>query len=511
MTAAASFARHELRLAWRDWLSMMTAGKARRAWIAGTVGIAFLLFLHAVAWKVVAPYANVAFPPDRETLVAVTGSAFLAWTVMISQAMESVTRAFYSRADLDLLLSSPAPTSRIFALRIAAIALTTSALALFLIGPFINMLAFAGSARWLAAYGVLLSMAATATALAIGLTVLLFRALGAKRTRLVAQVVAAIVGAAFVIGVQAVSIFSFGSLSRSAPFHSPWAMQLAPNADSLFWLPARAAMGDPVALAIVLLFSTGLFSLAVSIASRRFGQFAIAAAGIGFAGVRQKGRTAFRRSSAAAAMRRKEWTLLLRDPWLASQTLMQVLYLIPPGLMLWRNYGKGAGALVIVVPVLVMASGQLAGGLAWLAISGEDAPDLVATAPVPSRAVLRAKIEAVIGAIAFVLGPVVFVLATASPRSALVAAIGILVAAASATSIQMFFRAQAKRSQLRRRHTSSRVATFAEAFSSIGWAATAGLAAAGNVFCIVTAVLALLVVGLAALFRPNRGQAARPL
>ena len=32
---------------------------------------------------------------------------FLAWALMLSQAMESVTRVFYARADLDLILSSP--------------------------------------------------------------------------------------------------------------------------------------------------------------------------------------------------------------------------------------------------------------------------------------------------------------------------------------------------------------------------------------------------------------------
>ena len=47
-----------------------------------------------------------------------------------------------------------------------------------------------------------------------------------------------------------------------------------------------------------------------------------------------------------------------------------------------------------------MAAGQLAGGLAWLSISGEDAPDLVATAPIAARRMLWAKIEAVIGVIA---------------------------------------------------------------------------------------------------------------
>jgi len=48
---------------------------------------------------------------------------------------------------------------------------------------------------------------------------------------------------------------------------------------------------------------------------------------------------------------------------------------------------------------------------------------------------------------------------------------------------------QARRSQFRRRQTSSRIATFAEAFSSIGWAASAALAVLTPVLAIVTAVL----------------------
>ena len=82
-------------------------------------------------------------------------------------------------------------------------------------------------------------------------------------------------------------------------------------------------------------------------------------------------------------MRWKEFLLLRRDPWLVSQTLMQLLYLVPPGLMLWRSFADRSTAMVLIAPVLVMAAGQLAGGLAWLTISGEDAADLVATAPLP--------------------------------------------------------------------------------------------------------------------------------
>jgi ABC-2 type transport system permease protein len=70
----------------------------------------------------------------------------------------------------------------------------------------------------------------------------------------------------------------------------------------------------------------------------------------------------------------------------------------------------------------------------------------------------------------------VLALAFASPVQAAVTAAGVGVAAACATAIQFWFRVQARRSQFRRRQTSSRIATFAEAFSSIGWAATAALA-----------------------------------
>ena len=141
-----------------------------------------------------------------------------------------------------------------------------------------------------------------------------------------------------------------------------------------------------------------------------------------------------------------------------------------------------------------MAAGQLAGGLAWLSISGEDAPDLVATAPIPQRYVLRAKIEAVIAIIAVIFAPLVAVIAIASPWHAAITGAGIVIAAACATAIQLWFRTQAKRSQFRRRQVSSRVATFAEAFSSIGWAATAAVAAVSLVLAIPPALIALAVV-----------------
>src|SRR5258708_4776563 len=179
-------------------------------------------------------------------------------------------------------------------------------------------------------------------------------------------------------------------------------------------------------------------------------------------------------------LRGEEWAVLRRDTWVVSQPLMEVLYLVPPAVLLWRNFGSRTDTLLLLVPVFVMAAGQLAGGLAWLAISGEDAPDLVSTAPIPARWIVRAKIEAVTGRVAVIFSPFLIALAIASPGDAVVAAIGITIASVSATFIQLWFRTQAQRKHFRRRQTSSRVATFAEAFSSIAWAAAAGLAANGK-------------------------------
>jgi ABC-2 type transport system permease protein len=173
---------------------------------------------------------------------------------------------------------------------------------------------------------------------------------------------------------------------------------------------------------------------------------------------------------------------------------MQLLYLLPPALLLWRSYGQGTGALVVLVPVLVMAAGQLAGGLAWLAISGEDAPDLVATAPILRHAIVRAKVEAVLGGIAIAFAPFIAALALLSLTHALIAALGILSAAAAATGIQFWFRKQAMRRYFRHRQTASRFATFAEAFSSISWAATAALTASGTWFALYPAAIGIAIL-----------------
>ncbi len=106
--------------------------------------------MHFVAYWMVGRYAGAI--ADKQTLIAITGSVLLSWLLMISQARESITRAFYSRSDLDLILASPSSADRVFAVRIATVALSLSLMALPLAGPFINVLIVRGGLRWFGAY-----------------------------------------------------------------------------------------------------------------------------------------------------------------------------------------------------------------------------------------------------------------------------------------------------------------------------------------------------------------------
>ena len=105
-TALTWFARHEIRLAWREWLAMMTGGRRKRT--RAVIGlIVFAAIMHLPAYAVIGRFADLQAPLDKSSLIVMTATILLAWALMLSQAIESVTRVFYARADLDLIMSSP--------------------------------------------------------------------------------------------------------------------------------------------------------------------------------------------------------------------------------------------------------------------------------------------------------------------------------------------------------------------------------------------------------------------
>lgn len=508
-SALSRFSQHELRLAWRDWAWVFSGWRhtsMRRALVG--MGV-FYAIVHAVAYVVLAPHLSDGLVLNQMVLAIISVTVLLSFTMMVSQAMESVTRAFYARDDLDLILSSPAPSRDLFLVRIAMMAATSWMMAALVISPFLNVAVALGGPRWLAGYVVMLAVSLTATGAGVLLTLALFRTVGAQRTRLYAQILAAVVGAVFLIGLQVVAILSFGSMSRFTLFDPAFLASYAPAAQSLWWLPAHAVAGQPVAMLLLLALAGAVFALGARLGAVQFRHIVVKALGVAEKTThgRAIGRT-FRAYSALGALVHKEIRLIARDPWLVSQTLMQVLYLIPPAVMLWVSFGENAEVSVLIAPVVVMAVGQLAGGLAWLTISGEDAPDLIATAPIAEDTRLWAKVLAVLGLITAVALPIAMGLAFVSPWGAVATFGGAMMAAGSAILVQLWFRAQAKRTTFRRRQVASKVSTFAEAAASICCAGATALVAAGSPIAVVPLVLLLLTLAVARSMRPKRGAAA---
>ncbi len=498
------FAQHELRLAWRDWSWLLSGGRRGKD-AALLVGLGlFALAVHGIAYLVLKDQVVPGLMIDKAVLVPLTGAVLLSFTMMLSQAIEMVTRSFYVRDDLDLILTSPAPVHDLFTVRIAMLAVSNAILSGLMAAPFIHVAAMLGGPHWLAGYVVVLAAAFLATGAAVFIVLGLFQLIGPRRTRLVAQIVAAVVSASFLIGVQVIAILALGSVSRWSVINSEWVRVATPAVDGLLWLPAWAASGQISALSVLMAVTVFFFWFASWLGAVRFQAVVVSAAGMGEErSAASAERPAFAARSSHWALIEKEWKLLARDPWLVSQSLMQVFYLIPPALMLWVSYGSEAHTSAILAPVIVMAVGQLAGGLAWLAISGEDAPDLVATAPVRRFAVLSAKVQAVLAIVLAIASPFVLAMAFLSLWGAFVTLFGVVAGASCAIIIQIWFRAQANRTQFRRRQVASKASTFCEAFASILCAATAGVAAAGSWLFVVPAVLVGCVMAVAWLLSPK--------
>jgi len=503
-SALLRFTHHELRLGWRDW-SWLFSGRRNRSTRRALIGMAiFAAILHLVAYAVLSPFFANGGELTQTAMALITVSIVLSFTMILSQAMESVTRAFYARDDLDLILSSPAPSRDLFLVRIAMMGVTSWVMSVLLMAPFINVAAALGGAGWLAGYLVALSAAMFATGTAVLATLALFRSVGSKRTRFMAQIAAAVIGAAFLIGLQIVAIISYGSMSRFSLFKAEFVAANSPAIDSAFWLPAHAVTGAGGPLLTLVATAILFFVGAAYTGAIQFRRIVVSALGASEQTQREKNRRhAFRMRSVEGALMHKELKLIGRDPWLISQTLMQVLYLIPPAVMLWISFGEDTEISAIIAPVIVMAVGQLGGGLAWLTISGEDAPDLIATAPVAPAGRLRAKVKAVLAIVVAIITPITIALAFASIWGALVTFCGALAAASCAIIVQLWFRAQANRAMFRRRQVASKASTLIEATASIMCAAATAMIAAGHFLAFIPAALLVVVMAIAWNIRPK--------
>jgi ABC-2 type transport system permease protein len=462
------FLAHDLRLSLRAFAAQFR-GLSRLRIIAIFFGAVALT--HALAWPVVRHLQLVVREPrGREHIeIWVAAGVVVSLCMILAQAMVSAMRMLYARADFELLFAAPVSATVVLGSRVLAVALEAAATAALVLLPIANLASLLDRPAWLAIYPWLLAAALGCAGLGLVIALAFFVALGPRRARLYLQVTATLIGASFVLAAQAFSLLPTTTRDMvSAAIVDP-----APGSwldhRGIFWFPVRAAIGDPAALLVWL--SCGLVAILAAVVF--FGNKVVTTvANVAGSSLNEETdrRTRPFHGGVAVALRRKERKLIARDPWLLSQILLQVIYVLPISVVLWRGGGVTGSVEVAVPPSIVVIAAQLSGSLAWVTISGEDAPEFLASAPVTRKAVDIHKLGAIVLPIGLFLALPILALAYFSPRSAIVAA-GFATGAAASTAILNFWRqAPAKRGMVLRRHSQSRLVALLELVLTLIWA-----------------------------------------
>ncbi|CAN5877978.1 hypothetical protein BH11PSE1_BH11PSE1_13360 [soil metagenome] len=495
---------HEMRLGWRNLLARR--GENRRSgWIA-LISVGLVTLVAGVPIGLMLRQIDVGISPVGILLAdAVLAVIF---SLMLSQTLSAAADVLYDRGDLDLLFSSPIDPRKVLTVRFSAIALNLFLVFSAFLGPFLIPIALIGHPPWLSAFLVLATVAIAATACGLVVAMAMFAAIGPRRTRTIAQVASALIGAGFFLVTQARNIFGHAA-------GSVWTDVMATAADPRFApppaaaLPLRALLGDPVAVLILLAAALLMFAGVNLWLGGRFAADSAAAGGAEASAVKARTKPVAFTGGAFAATVRKELRLMSRDAALISQVMLRVLYLLPLAFLLVRNAGSH---MLVALPggaaALTFVAGQVAASLAWITVSAEDAPDLIACAPTPIATARHAKLTAAFIPVAVLLAPILAVLTALEPGVGLAATAGCTAACLANGLINIWYQRPAKRSEFRRRRGSSWFSTLAELVVGASLAGATGLAAAGQPWAVIPALVAAILL---LVIRRNDAQIAQAL
>lgn len=423
-------------------------------------------------------------------LTAASGAIVL---LMVSGSSIYVMRSFHDRGDLDLLLAAPIPPARVMAAKSLAIHASVALPMLLIIGPFLLASAVMGHPGWLGGIVVLVIAAVIATSIAFLLVAATFRLLGPKRGRVVVQIAG---------GVFAAGVAILAQTPNLAP--QTWRRMMefvARTPPPPLDYPAHAVLGSPVPMLALLMLAVGCAAGASRIAAHRLADSGPSDAAEAQRSVEPRPATRPFRAGSPRTLLLKEMRLLWRDAELLSSIALQMAYMVPAFALIFAGGGVSPGRLAAAC---VLFSGLLSSSLGWLTICGEDAPDLIAAAPVAPAQVARIKVlAAIIIPLAIVLAPVLITLAQ-DRRAGLIAILMCPLAAALAALQQLWAGRPQPRKTFRFRQKGSLLLAISEYVMAGAWAGTTALLIAGSPFAAVTAALALIVLAASRwLFRPG--------
>ena len=483
---------HEMLLTWRNFRASGKGRHVRRAifYTMMAAGLGFGGYWAARFLSDVTPTPNVM------TLGIVGGVIAILFSLMLSQALMLITESLYQRGDLDLLLSSPIPLWRIVIVRMSAIAINVGLFYLILVAAVCIWLPVFGGWAWIGFAPAILLLTLFATAVALVLARILFAVIGPKNTRIAAQILGSLIGAAFFIASQIPRFTENENRAQAMREIFEAIIPIVGNPASPISLPARAAFGLNADLAIWAGVAAISFLLAVWWYASGFARDAAAIAGLGQRRKRNTRAARAMRAGVNATLIFKEWRLLRRDPLLLSQILLPLLYFAPLFAVFGSRLGEEGFNRISAAgfsSAFVLLVTSFAASLAWLTVSAEDAPDLIASAPVSRDSIDNAKAAAAaLPSVLLLLPPVIGAGIVVSPMVGFWLLLGGAAAIVSTCLIAIWHQTPGNRKEFRRRTRGSLLLNFGRSFVAFGWIGATGLAISGwPLLAIIPALIAL--------------------
>ena len=332
--------------------------------------------------------------------------------------------------------------------RSGAVAGAVSLYWLLLLVPLADGMLLLGRPDLLGIPPMLAVLALLATTAGFAVTFALLRFTSVRRTRALANTFATLIGATVFLAGQSRSLLPPGSSDR---FWRSFAPSLQPAA-GLAWLPARAALGEPAPMLGLAALAVAACALSCWALQHWFatGAQAVIAGPASRSAALRADRRLFR-PGATAALLAKELRLLRRYPGLTGLAAYYLIYLVPAALTLWRSTGGGPDApLLGAAPVL--SAGELARLFVSVTMMGDEAAELVRTAPVRLWAAERAKLAAAALGVTLILALPVGGLALSLPAAVPEMAAGICGNVGCNLMLGLWRPAPIRRSDLRRNH-----------------------------------------------------------
>jgi ABC-2 type transport system permease protein len=456
---------HELRLMLR------TTGSKNPALFIALVSIMWII-VHVVAvfamfgLEAASKQGGLKWPTWLPIAAGVT--FWVMFTLAFSQTMAHAVNAFFTRGDLDLLLSSPIAPRTVLAVRAMSIGFAAILLPILLIVPFAHAGLVMGRPSLMSIYPMLFAFGLLTGALGVAMSMFTVSLVGARRAKVAVQVMGAFIGAAAFLALQAQNLLG----RERAASMSAWARANAEEgrifaAESPLWWPGRAAMGEWLPAVAFVAISVAVFLIVMRMTEKRFIE------GEQESGTAKRNKKVRLSTEASVfssnihwVILKKEWRLILRDPQVISQTLLQILYLMP--VLFMGITGKFSAALLI--PGVVIIVGMLASNLAWLTIAAEDAPELIAASPLGVvRARIMKGIAAAVPPLLLILPLVGYWLVT-QPRFAIALMVGAAGACVGAAATQILNPQRGDRKDIAKRGKTNVIGSLLDFLSAAGWA-----------------------------------------